>query len=97
MSVFRQFNAEDNKQFKCYTCVKFFGGKIFNAYIQSRTLYTYLRECFTKKLLEPKRMQVVPLKIQYKKYQPTSLKEKKRSVIAYEFHMMSDYNVRYTL
>ena len=38
-----------------------------NAYIQFRTLYPYIYENFFENLLEPKRMQVSLLKLQYEK------------------------------
>ena len=49
-------NSEDNKQFKCYACVKSFQNNIFNAYKQFRTLYAYICENFFENDLEAKPM-----------------------------------------
>ena len=67
----------------------------FNAYKQFRTSYTYICENFFENLLEPKRMQVFPLKLQYLNELSDFLK--KKSVEAYEFHLMSNSNVQFTL
>ena len=50
--------------------------------------------CF-ESLLEPKRMQLFPLKSQYQNVLSDFFK--KKSVEAYEFHLISNSNVRYTL
>ena len=48
-------------------CVKFFKMIRFNAYIQFRTLYTYICDFFYENRLESKRIQVFPSKLQYQK------------------------------
>ena len=57
-----------------------------NAGIQFRTLYTNVCDTIFKNYLEPKRIQLIPLKLQYQK----SLSDfsKKKMVEAYEFHLM---------
>ena len=59
---------------------KFFQRNKLNAYIQFITLYTYISENFSKKILEPKRMQVFPLKIQHQKLLSDFFKKKRRSL-----------------
>ena len=65
---------EDNKNFRWYVCVKFFQRIIFKACIQFRILYAYIRKSFFVNLLDPKRMKVVSLKLQYQKILSDSLK-----------------------
>ena len=60
-------NAEDDKQFHRYVCVKHFQRIIINAYIQIRDSNTNICEKLFKSFLEPKRTQVSPLKLQYQK------------------------------
>ena len=68
---------------------------MFNAYIQIKTLYKCICQSFFEKFLEPKRMQIFPLKLQFQK--PLSDFFKNRSEIVYEFHMMLDTTVRSNL
>ena len=52
-----------------------------NGYIQFRTLYTYICEnFFFENLLEPKRMQVFPLKLWYPKKLNDFLKKEHKSL-----------------
>ena len=88
-------NAEDNKKLQCLAFENFFQRTIFNAYLQFRALYTYTCENFSENLLEPKRMQVLPLKLQYQKKMIGLFK--KKSIEAYEFHLPSNIIVRPTL
>ena len=67
MAISVSVNIENNKQSQSYACVKFFWWNKFNAYKQFRTLYAaYILEIVLN-LLEPKRMQVFPLHLQYQK------------------------------
>ena len=88
-------NAEDNKKFQCYACVKFFQMNNFNAHKQFRASLTYFCKNFFENLLKPKRMQVFPLNLQYQN-EMSDFYEKKR-VKAYEVHLMSKSNMRFTL
>ena len=51
-----------------------------NAYPQFRTLYTYISETFLKNILEPKHMQVFPLKLQHQKVLGDFFKKKRRNL-----------------
>ena len=64
---------------------------MYNLEICIRTLV----EEFLENLLEPKRMQVFPIKLQYQKVLNDLFK--KKSVKAYEIHLMSNSTVRSTL
>ena len=66
----------------------------FTAYVQFRTLHTYICKNFFENLLEPKRMQVFPLKLRYQYVLSDFLR--KKSIEAYEFHLLSNSNVRHT-
>ena len=55
----------------------------------------YICENFFENFLEPKRMQVFPLKLQNQNVLSDFFKYK--IVEAYEFHLISNSNVRYTL
>ena len=50
---------------------------------------------FFENLLEPERMRIFPLKLQYQNVISDCFKNK--SVEAYEFHLISNSNVRYIL
>ena len=67
----------------------------FNVYKQFRASNTYICENFFENLLRPKRMQVFTLKLQYQNELSDFLKRK--TVDAYEFHLMSNSNVQLTL
>ena len=67
----------------------------FNVYIQFRTFDTYICENFFENLLELKRMQVFPLKLQYQKKINDFFK--KKSIETYEFNLTSNAIVRSTL
>ena len=59
------------------------------------TSYTYICENFSEYLFEPKRTQVFPLKLQSQNVLSDFFENK--SVEAYEFHLISNSSVQYTL
>ena len=63
--------------------------------MQFRTLYTYICENLFENVLGPKRMHVFPLKLQCQKVIGDFFK--KKSVEAYELHLMSNSIVLSTL
>ena len=60
-------DADDNTKKSMLCLCKVLLKNIFYTYMHFGTLNTYKREFFIEKLLEPKRMKVSPLKIQYQK------------------------------
>ena len=84
MFVLNSVNAEDDKQVSTCGCVKFFQRNIFNANVQYRNLYAYIRKSFFGNLLEPKRMPVFSLKLDYLKVLRNFFKKKSKQ--PYEIH-----------